>query len=1125
MALIPAAIHQFSPGCDVGDGITNGLFFTQKILHSLGIDSEIFSIHIPDALQGVIQDYRDYRSQPDQVLLVHHSLGTADWDWVGQQTAVKILIYHNITPAEFFPEGSFLYEHCVLGRKQLADSVSWFGGAIGDSAYNSAELIDCGYAPVVTIPLLIDLEKNLTAPWDPGIVQRHQQTFNLLFIGRVIENKHQHELIELFAQFKQLYRRPAKLLLVGGTMSIDYENRLRALIQDHQLHNEVELTGKVSSEQLYGYYRAADVFVCLSEHEGFGMPLIEAMCFDVPVVALDTSNVGNTLGASGLLFTQKRLPEMAACIKLLTEHREFRRRVKRSQRRNLQRFTFDTVRNQLVEFFNDLDIAVAAPAPNPPPQGGGESHTPVQYQIEGPFDSSYSLALVNRELALALRQQEYSVALYSTEGPGDFPPNPDFLKAHPEVAALWRNSDNPWLPETIVRNLYPPRVADARGLTTALGIYGWEESTFPAAWMGDFNQRLDMVATMSDYVTKTLIDNGLRRSCATVGIGVDHFLDIKPEPLPVALKAGFRFLHNSSAFPRKGIDVLLATWAKAFTARDPVVLVIKTFPNPHNTVKEQLVRLDIDCPDHAPIQLINEDLSPGAMVSLYQECQALVAPSRGEGFGLPMAEAMLFDLPVIVTGYGGQADFCTDETAWLIDYQFARAQTHMNLYDSVWAEPSVDHLATLLRQVFQAPAEVPRQRATVAKQRLLSQFTWRAVAERLQAAVQALDQQPLFDVSPRIGWISTWNTKCGIATYSRYLVSQLDGSQVFILANRVTELTQPDEPNVFRCWNLGWQDPLEDLCSLIQALSISSLVIQFNCNFFKLDFLARLIEKLHPRGVNILLFLHSTADVPHPTFTLSLNTIAPVLGKVERILVHNLADLNRLKNFGLIHNVTLFPHGVSLPEIPPPPSLLKGGIQPLIGNRRIIASYGFLLPHKGISQLIEAFSRLLAEFADLHLLLVNACYPVAESSEEQQRCQQLIQQLGIASRVTMINDFLPSEESVNLLNLAELIVFPYQQTQESASGAVRQGLAANRPVICSPLTIFDDLADAVLFLPGGSVEDIQQGIRDFLRTPEKIDAQIHRQLQWCQAHHWALLAQRLWNMIVGIEANASIKIV
>jgi glycosyltransferase involved in cell wall biosynthesis len=308
-------------------------------------------------------------------------------------------------------------------------------------------------------------------------------------------------------------------------------------------------------------------------------------------------------------------------------------------------------------------------------------------------------------------------------------------------------------------------------------------------------------------------------------------------------------------------------------------------------------------------------------------------------------------------------------------------------------------------------------------------------------------------------------------------------------------------------------------------LSISSVVIQFNFSFFNLDLLAGLIAKLHRRGVKIFLFLHSTADVPHPTFTLSLKTIAPALATVDRILVHGLADLNRLKGFGLVDNVTLFPHGVSLPESFLPPPLSKWGLEPVVGHRKIIASYGFLLPHKGIPQLIEAFARLLAEFADLHLLLVNACYPIAESREEQQRCRRLIEQLGIAPRVTMINDFLPAEEFLSLLNLAELIVFPYQHTQESASGAVRQGLAANRPVICSPLSIFDDLADAVLFLPGGSVEDIQQGIRDFLRVPEKIDAQIHRQLQWCQAHHWALLAQRLWNMIVGIEANASIKIV
>jgi glycosyltransferase involved in cell wall biosynthesis len=189
------------------------------------------------------------------------------------------------------------------------------------------------------------------------------------------------------------------------------------------------------------------------------------------------------------------------------------------------------------------------------------------------------------------------------------------------------------------------------------------------------------------------------------------------------------------------------------------------------------------------------------------------------------------------------------------------------------------------------------------------------------------------------------------------------------------------------------------------------------------------------------------------------------------------------------------------------------------GNRKLIASYGFLLPHKGIPELIEAFSRLRNECTDLHLLLVNACYPVVESTTEQQRCQQLIQHLGITAHVTMINDFLPNAESLTLLNLAELIVFPYQNTQESSSAAARHGLAANRPVLCSPLAIFDDLADAVQFLPGISVHEIQQGIAAFLTAPDNMDEQINRQFKWCAAHYWALLARRLWNMMISIETN------
>ncbi|MBK8538336.1 MAG: glycosyltransferase [Candidatus Competibacteraceae bacterium] len=1115
MALIPSAIHQFSPGCDVGDGITNGMFFTQKILRSLGFQSDIFSIHIPDVLKNVIKNHRDYISNPDQVLIVHHSMGTDNWDWVGQQNSVKIMLYHNITPSDFFPEGSSIGYYAELGRKQLANSAHWFVGAIGVSEYNSTELIAMNYQPVVTIPLLLDLEKNITASWDQAIVDQYRDTFNLLFVGRIVEHKKQHELVELFADFNQRFSRPAKLILVGGTTSPAYETHLRAVIHHHQLQDQVVLPGKVSSDQLYGYYRAADVFVCLSEHEGFGMPLIEAMCFDVPVVALNTSNIGNTLGASGILFNQKRLPEMAACLKLLAEHSEFRRRVKRSQRRNLQRFSLNQVRDQLISFFHDLGINVDTAT------GQDQGSVRVQYQLEGPFDSSYSLALVNRELAMALRQKAQPVALYSTEGPGDFPPNPDFLTAHPEIAQLWQNSKTAWYPEVVIRNLYPPRVNDARGVTTVLGAYGWEESSFPPLWIDEFNRHLNLVATTSNYVSRVLLNNGFSKPCVAIGDGVDHILAVEPEPLGFNLGSGFRFLHISSAFPRKGIDVLFNAWVKAFSDNDPVVLIIKTFPNPHNTVAAQAACLSKHHPHHAPIIVIDEDISLGALASLYKECNALVAPSRGEGFGLPMAEAMLFDLPVIVTGYGGQTDFCTEETAWLIDYQFAKAQTHLGLYDSVWAEPSSDHLADRMRQVYLAPAEAIKQRTTTARNLILSRFTWSAVANRLMAAVKALDQNPMLDPVPRLGWVSTWNTKCGIATYSKYLVSQLDSSHVFIFANRSQDLTSKDEPNVLRCWNAGWHDQLEDLASLAKALSVSSLVIQFNFGFFRLDSLATLIETLSNRGIKLHLFLHSTADVVKPDFNASLKTIAPVLRKVDRILVHSMADLNQLKNFELVDNVTLFPHGVSLPNEGDHPLALKKTMG--IDNKRIIASYGFLLPHKGISNLIKAFSKLLTEFEDLHLLLVNACYPVSDSEEERMSCEKLMDDLKIKSQVTMVNDFLQNEESLALLRLAELIVFPYQNTQESASGAVKQGLAAGRPILCSPLPIFEDVADAVLFLPGVSAEDIEQGVRDFLTMPGKPAEQINRQLQWCKAHHWPLLAQRLWTMIASIEANHPVK--
>ncbi|MCK5795257.1 MAG: glycosyltransferase, partial [Anaerolineales bacterium] len=264
-----------------------------------------------------------------------------------------------------------------------------------------------------------------------------------------------------------------------------------------------------------------------------------------------------------------------------------------------------------------------------------------------------------------------------------------------------------------------------------------------------------------------------------------------------------------------------------------------------------------------------EELTPGQMVSLYQQCDLLIAPSRGEGFGLPLAEAMLFDLPVLTTGYGGQLDFCTHKTAWLIDYKFARAKTHLNLPDSVWVEPDLDDL---IRKMEQIPALSPEKiswKTNRAKENILQHYSWAQVAKRLHTAVEGLDRQRCPKPEPRIGWVTTWNTRCGIASYSKYLIEALSVQGIVVLANHSnqsgTDLNLSlDAPYVLRCWETGGKDKLHRLFQTILAQKITDVVIQFNFSFFKLQALSELLMAMNKHNIRCYLFLHSTADVPPP---------------------------------------------------------------------------------------------------------------------------------------------------------------------------------------------------------------------------------------------------------------------
>lgn len=751
----------------------------------------------------------------------------------------------------------------------------------------------------------------------------------------------------------------------------------------------------------------------------------------------------------------------------------------------------------------------------------------IAYQFEGPFDSSYSLAILNREMARAVEAlRPHSVALYSTEGPGDYAPDEQWLADDSQTLALWQRSEDIIEVDVTLRLLYPPRVEAMRGKLHVMNTYGWEESVFPAEHVAAFNQHLHLVTVMSQFVRKTLIDSGVTVPVVPVGVGVDHILRYAPEPVELPESDAFCFLHISSCFPRKGIDILLDSYSKAFSAQDNVLLIIKTFPNPHNDVEEQLARLRETRPDCPAIHLINEDLSIGQINTLYQRADALVAPSRGEGFGMPMAEAMLWDVPVITTGYGGHTDFCTPATAWLIDYQFAKAATHMQQFDSLWVEPDGLHLLSLMRQLFQqsqtlAGRELLLQRTQAARRAIEQGWCWQHVAQRLLNAVDQVQQGQLLPPKPadiKVAWITTWNTRCGIASYSEFLLEHLD-VPVTVFANSDSMLTAEDGDNVIRCWETcGGKPVLDELTQQLLQGGYTAVTIQFNFAFFTMQGLGELLATLHAHGIATYLFFHSTQDIIEADGQLlnSIRRMGSVLHDCQRLFVHGVHDVDRLRRFGFSDNVSLIPHGVLYqPQIINQPQKNAGELH--------IGGYGFLLPGKGIPELIGAFALLKQRLASLpqaenlphiRLELFNALYPGDVSRREQQQCETLIAFSGYAADIRLHTEYQDNLDSLRALSRCDLVVFPYQRTRESSSAAVRMGLASGQPVLCAPLGIFSDVEEIVHFLPGITPEQIAEGMLELLLDEHKRLALQQRQQQWLQSHDWVQVAKRLQAMLL-----------
>jgi len=964
-------------------------------------------------------------------------------------------------------------------------------------------------------------------------------------------------LIKAFAALPEAIRKDFQLVLVcklhgAGRAELEELARVSGLGP-----GELVLTGYVVDTDLIALYAGCHLFVFPSFHEGFGLPALEAMCCGAPVIGSNLTSIPEVIGRDDALFDPTSIESITAAIRRVLTDPSFYQSLKKHAMVQAAKFSWDKTAQRAIAALEDLyerrgprsldsiqtaDLAsviemMAEVSSHAPPAdaeifelarciGANENAVttlkasadfsgPLTWRLEGPFDSTYSLALLNRETARALSALGHTVVLHSTEGPGDFPANKAFLELNPDLAVMHaRVPDHPHETVDVVsRNLYPPRVKDMQGRLNLLHHYAWEESGFPQAWAAEFNAHLEELTCLSTHVEKILLDNGIQVPMTTSGCGVDHWERVVPTPGYRIQGRGFRFLHVSSCFPRKGIDALLDAFGKAFTDADNVTLIVKTFANPHNEVHALLARRRSLARNYPDVEVIEQDLSDSDLKALYQGCHALVAPSRAEGFGLPLAEAMLSGLPVITTAWSGQLDFCNDQTAWLVDYSFRRAETHFGVFASVWAEPDVDALARTLSAVRSTPSALLRARALAGRAVLLDRFKWIDVAARLVTASRAL-RPSVRDRAARIGWITTWNTKCGIASYSEHLIAKFP-QEVMVLAPHQEGRLRDDAANCIRCW-LSSKDEngFEELNERIDRNNLDTLVLQFNYGFFNFRQLSHFISRQIDDRRIVIVMMHSTGDPELlPAWNWSLTELAPALARCHRVLVHSIDDLNRLKRLGLVSNVALFPHGVL--SVEPHRAPREGDVLPLI------AAYGYCLPHKGLIELVYAVDLLRKSGSPMRLRLVNAEYPDPVSAQLVKELRALVKKLSLDDLVEMHHEYLEDDDSLRLLQEADLLVFPYQETNESSSAAVRYGLATKRPVAVTPLRIFDDLGGAVHRLSGVTPQQVAEGISSALtaiaQQTDAARATADEAQKWLLAHSHAALSRRLHNICAALS--------
>jgi glycosyltransferase involved in cell wall biosynthesis len=330
------------PAAHRGDAIGDSARAVRDMLRGLGHDSDIFALTVDDNMRGEVRPFTDADAVSGDVTIFHFALPSPMTEAFARLKGAKVLQYHNITPAAFFAAyDPQLFRLAALGRRELATLAGRVDLALGDSEFNRRELESLGFTRTAVMPIAVNTDRLTGAPRRPALERiLADGLVNILFVGRIVPNKKIEDHIRLAELYKRNVDAYYRFIFVGRADGVPrYAAQIRALVDEYQmLPDRFWFTGPVPDEDLAAFYRWADVYVSLSEHEGFCVPLVEAMAADVPIVAYGAGAVPETLGGAGLMFAPKDLEVAAELVGTVVYDRAVREGVLDGQRKRLRDF-------------------------------------------------------------------------------------------------------------------------------------------------------------------------------------------------------------------------------------------------------------------------------------------------------------------------------------------------------------------------------------------------------------------------------------------------------------------------------------------------------------------------------------------------------------------------------------------------------------------------------------------------------------------------------------------------------------------------------------------------------------------------------------------------------------------